>query len=216
MSSNPVTLVKVGGSLLDWPELPERLTAFLDERRVRLARDLARPDLRRRGFRRFRPPLRPHASTGRLRGPPPGAPGDGPRLDRAAVHPPGAMGVDRVEMLELKWAASDIPLLVTSTIVDELEEEEASPLPHSWDVTSDTIAAWIAGRVEAQSLVLLKSVSLPEGADPRGRRKSQARRSLLPPDLVGPPARGVPQPEGHRRRSRWTCPDPRRDASRSS
>jgi aspartokinase-like uncharacterized kinase len=30
------------------------------------------------------------------------------------------------------------------------------PLPHTWDVTSDTIAAWIAGRVGARSLVLVK------------------------------------------------------------
>lgn len=31
------------------------------------------------------------------------------------------------------------------------------PLPHSWDVTSDTIAAWVAGRLELD-LVVLKSV----------------------------------------------------------
>ncbi len=32
----------------------------------------------------------------------------------------------------------------------------ADPLPHSWDVTSDSIAAWIAGRVGARRLVLVK------------------------------------------------------------
>ncbi len=33
----------------------------------------------------------------------------------------------------------------------------ADPLPHSWDVTSDTIAAWVADRLDAR-LILVKSV----------------------------------------------------------
>lgn len=32
----------------------------------------------------------------------------------------------------------------------------ADPLPHSWDVTSDSIAAWVAGQVGATRLVLVK------------------------------------------------------------
>lgn len=35
---------------------------------------------------------------------------------------------------------------------------EADPLPHSWAVTSDSIAAWVAGQLEAPRLVLLKDV----------------------------------------------------------
>jgi aspartokinase-like uncharacterized kinase len=30
------------------------------------------------------------------------------------------------------------------------------PLPHSWDVTSDSIAAWVAGQVGSRRLVLVK------------------------------------------------------------
>jgi aspartokinase-like uncharacterized kinase len=37
---------------------------------------------------------------------------------------------------------------------------DADPLPHSWDVTSDSIAAWIAGILGARRLVLVK----PPGA----------------------------------------------------
>ena len=37
---------------------------------------------------------------------------------------------------------------------------EADPLPHSWAVTSDSIAAWVAGAVGARRLVLVK----PPGA----------------------------------------------------
>jgi aspartokinase-like uncharacterized kinase len=33
---------------------------------------------------------------------------------------------------------------------------QADPLPHSWDVTSDSIAAWVAGQAGASSLVLVK------------------------------------------------------------
>ncbi len=32
------------------------------------------------------------------------------------------------------------------------------PLPHSWDVTSDSIAAWVAAELEARRLVLVKPV----------------------------------------------------------
>jgi aspartokinase-like uncharacterized kinase len=37
---------------------------------------------------------------------------------------------------------------------------DADPLPHTWDVTSDSIAAWVAGAVGARCLVLVK----PPGA----------------------------------------------------
>ena len=40
--------------------------------------------------------------------------------------------------------------------------QEADPLPHSWDVTSDSIAAWVAGRVGARRVVLVK----PPGVEP--------------------------------------------------
>lgn len=37
---------------------------------------------------------------------------------------------------------------------------DADPLPHSWDVTSDSIAAWVAGQLGVPRLVLVK----PAGA----------------------------------------------------
>ena len=33
---------------------------------------------------------------------------------------------------------------------------DADPLPHSWNVTSDSIAAWVAGEVGARQLILIK------------------------------------------------------------
>jgi aspartokinase-like uncharacterized kinase len=33
---------------------------------------------------------------------------------------------------------------------------DADPLPHSWEVTSDSIAAWLAGQLRARRVVLLK------------------------------------------------------------
>ena len=44
----------------------------------------------------------------------------------------------------------------------------ADPLPHSWDVTSDSISAWVAGQVGAARLVLVKpsGASGPDIVDP--------------------------------------------------
>jgi aspartokinase-like uncharacterized kinase len=41
---------------------------------------------------------------------------------------------------------------------------EIDPLPHSWEVTSDSISAWVAGHVGAEHLVLVKPAGA-SGAD---------------------------------------------------
>ncbi|MGE4195257.1 MAG: hypothetical protein AB7E51_17875 [Pseudodesulfovibrio sp.] len=53
---------------------------------------------------------------------------------------------------------------------DWLRRED--PLPHSWDVTSDAIAAWVAGRAGSERLVLVKDVdglydAVPDAPDAR-------------------------------------------------
>ena len=52
-------------------------------------------------------------------------------------------------------ARGRIPVLAPSRWI-----RDADPLPHTWDVTSDSIAAWVAGAVGAQRLILIK----PSGA----------------------------------------------------
>lgn len=65
---------------------------------------------------------------------------------------------------------------------------DADPLPHSWDVTSDSIAAWIAGTLDAPQLVLIKpaGVTGAETVDPyfaHAHRRGTSC-SLLPADRV--------------------------------
>lgn len=39
-------------------------------------------------------------------------------------------------------------------------------IARNWSVTSDSLAAWLARRLEAERLLLVKSAPVPEGADP--------------------------------------------------
>jgi aspartokinase-like uncharacterized kinase len=41
---------------------------------------------------------------------------------------------------------------------------QADPLPHAWDVTSDSIAAWVAGQTGARRLMVIKPAGV-EGTD---------------------------------------------------
>ena len=50
-------------------------------------------------------------------------------------------------------AKGRVPILLPATLLIQ-----ADPLPHSWQVTSDSIAAWIAGLACVSQLVLLKDV----------------------------------------------------------
>jgi dihydroneopterin aldolase len=41
----------------------------------------------------------------------------------------------------------------------------AAALPKIWDITSDTLAAWLSGELKADKLLLIKSVDAPPSAD---------------------------------------------------
>jgi aspartokinase-like uncharacterized kinase len=67
----------------------------------------------------------------------------------------GAVLVDDRTGIARALDAARIPVLVSTPWL-----QRADPLPHSWSVTADSIAAWVAGEVGAPELVLVK----PPGA----------------------------------------------------
>jgi 5-(aminomethyl)-3-furanmethanol phosphate kinase len=69
---------------------------------------------------------------------------------------PGAALVESAD--ESQWPAARLPVLAPSRWL-----RAADALPHSWDVTADSIAAWIARAVGARRLLLVK---LDDGTDP--------------------------------------------------
>lgn len=71
-----------------------------------------------------------------------------------AARLPDARVVELAEDIADALAARQIPVLAPSQWL-----RERDPLPHSWQVTSDSIAAWVAGELGAPKLVLLKPVS---------------------------------------------------------
>jgi aspartokinase-like uncharacterized kinase len=60
---------------------------------------------------------------------------------------------------------------------------EVDPLPHTWDVTSDSIAAWVAGALGAARLVLVKPPGAT-GADLVDPYFERARPPRLSVDVV--------------------------------
>jgi aspartokinase-like uncharacterized kinase len=91
--------------------------------------------------------------------------------DRAhGLRPETAHRMAILAMDQLGWALADlIPGAVRATGLEARDGVtvllpaalmlERDPLPASWDVTSDSIAAWIAGTAGARRLILLKPVA---------------------------------------------------------
>ena len=74
----------------------------------------------------------------------------------AAVHPdlvPVEIESDLREVL----VRGGVPIWLPTLMVNDDPDIE-----HSWDVTSDSLSAWLAGRLRAGHLLLVKSVSLTE------------------------------------------------------
>ena len=141
-------VVKVGGSLLS---TPEQLQPVLDA--IRTAA-LVRPLLVVPGGGPFAETVR--EIDGQL------------GLDDDAAHWMAVLAIDQYAHLLASRIPAGTVVVGTRGISTALEARripvlapsqwlrEADPLPHSWDVTSDSIAAWVAGEVRAKYLVLVK------------------------------------------------------------
>src|SRR5437773_11180512 len=75
-----------------------------------------------------------------------------------AARLPGAVLVEQQAEIAAARQAGRLPVLAPYRWV-----RTADPLPHSWEITSDSIAAWLAGALRARRIVLIK----PAGGDPR-------------------------------------------------
>jgi aspartokinase-like uncharacterized kinase len=156
----PVRVVKVGGSLFDWPDLPRGLAAFL-------AAEPPASNILLAGGGELAEAIR--------------------RADAALVIGEEAAHGLCIEALGItaqmlaRWL--DMPLVRSfAELGDELEQigaitrvvdprdflvhaEPSRPgtlLPHTWGTTSDSIAARLASVISAEELVLLKSADPPQ------------------------------------------------------
>ena len=75
---------------------------------------------------------------------------------------------------------------------------DVDPLPHSWDVTSDSISAWVAGQVGAARLVLVKpsGASGPNVTDPcfDGVLPHHVKATIVPADRIAELAKAIAAP----------------------
>lgn len=77
--------------------------------------------------------------------------------DMSAAMVPCARECDMRDAL----GRGSIPVWLPSTMA--LADRE---IPESWDVTSDSLSAWLARRLGAERLVLVKSIAAPRPLDP--------------------------------------------------
>ena len=178
-----IVVVKVGGSLLDWPGLADALGADLACRRADRVVLVV-------GGGRFADALRDvdaaqalgearsHALAPRVLG-----------LTAAVLADfvPGLEAVDDVADLGATWSRGKVPVLAPRRFLLE-DDRRPDPLPHAWSTTTDAIAARLAVRLGAAELALLKSTPAPSGLDLAG----SARLGLVDPETPRA-ARGVPR-----------------------
>jgi aspartokinase-like uncharacterized kinase len=153
---SPIAVYKIGGSLFDLPDLFDRLNALFRNERTRPlvvaggggAADLVREWDRLHGLGESRSHRLAIQSLSL-----------GAAFLADGLN--GAIVADR-ESAEAAWSEARIPVLDVAGFLERETTAGADPLPASWDVTSDSIAAWVAERWPAR-LALVKSAS-PESA----------------------------------------------------
>jgi aspartokinase-like uncharacterized kinase len=88
---------------------------------------------------------------------------------------PDAQLVSKKSAIRRASTTVAIAVLDPVPVLEEAERESGERLPHSWDVTSDSIAAFLAANWRAAALVLVKSTAKPKDQN----LKSAARRGLV-------------------------------------
>jgi aspartokinase-like uncharacterized kinase len=153
MSGNPITVLKIGGSLLESDAAARLLRGLAASRPQRLVivpgggqfADEVRAAHKRYGL---------SESTAH-------------HMALLAMEMVGAMLMDFApgftlaeseEEFAAAWQRHQTPIWAPARMA------LASPeIPASWDLTSDSLAAWLAGHISATRLVLVKSCAVPAG-----------------------------------------------------
>ena len=166
--------MKLGGSLLDLPDLVPRMVSVLPSHCFVLVGGGPAVDLVRQWDQRF------HLSDDDAHQ----LAVEAMSLNARAVqilHSDFDL-VDRIDTADNSTVSRRSILNPTDFLADL--EERFDRLPRSWDVTSDSIAAWIAARCGISKLVLVKSVELPDLGKTESRSEKLAE--LKAAGLVDP------------------------------
>ncbi len=152
-----VTVFKLGGSLLELPDLAQRLASLLTG--PRLARPLlvvgggAAADLVRRwdAVHDVGSQAAHDLALSAM------------ALNEQLVA--GLLPASRIVHTQTEaaaaWNADEAAILNCRAYLQKLEGSGVAELPHTWEAASDSIAAWVALCWPARELVLLKSADLP-------------------------------------------------------
>jgi aspartokinase-like uncharacterized kinase len=148
-------VIKVGGSLLSWPELPRRLGEFLRSKAtehlvvvvgggplVESIRVLDRThhlgETRSHSLALQTMDITAHLLASLIE---------------------GLTMVDRSVQLASTWSRGGVAVFAPRQFMEIIDARSDAPLPETWETTSDSIAARIAVHLGASSLFLLKSCS---------------------------------------------------------
>jgi aspartokinase-like uncharacterized kinase len=156
--SGPI-VVKLGGSLLDWPPLSHQLPAWLSSlNNVRIiviaGGGEAANAIRRYDSIHHLGDEAAHWLAIRAMG-----------LSAHLLHailPHSDVVCDLNECRDC-WKASRLPILDPAPMLQRAEQAGRQTPPHAWSATSDSIAAYVAHAWQCESLILLKSTDLPTG-----------------------------------------------------
>jgi len=146
-------VVKIGGSLAASSELSAWLAALAGPRKVPLVvvpgggpfADAVRRAQRRHGFDDRTAHLMALLATEQF------------GLMLCALGP-GLVPAATLEAIRAAQGRGEVPVWMAAAMTADRPEIAAS-----WDVTSDTLAAWLAGQMRAEALLLVKSAPPPQG-----------------------------------------------------
>jgi len=78
-----------------------------------------------------------------------------------AVHVPRMIATPTPAAIQRAWRLGQLPVWAPAHMLASV-----TPVPPSWDATSDTLAAWLAGEMRATRLLLIKSADIAGGDPP--------------------------------------------------